>query len=457
MRWRRAAACLVVTAGTMASLSFGPWLKPVLAITLVPNPDNYSVIHDRVLVVPAPGVLANDLGLLGKTAVLVSGPSHGTLSLRSDGGFTYTPAGRYVGTDLFRYRPSGLIQIPTNVTITITNRAPVAANNSYTAVTAQTLSVVAPGVLANDSDADGDGLTAQLVDGGGNGSLDLNSNGSFTYTSGGSFTGLRQFTYRVTDGITWSAIATVSINVNPPAPTPTPPPTPAPTPAPTPTPTPAPSSVVTPAPTPRPTPTPTPRPSSILPLPTLPLPTLPLPTLPLPTLPIPSVTLPPVAVPTPTGGATATPGQSGTPASSPTSSATASGNPGSSWPPGASIDPSSSPGTAGNPVVPSVTAGPGESPGAGSGATSNDDGRFNVGLGGLGLGPIDGLIDVDVVGFDGLIEWAVPALVLSVPGLLLLLAVLAQSAAGLLWLPMVRRWMGGFGLRRRRSAGGDTR
>jgi hypothetical protein len=54
------------------------------------------------------------------------------------------------------------------------------------------------------------------------------------------------------------------------------------------------------------------------------------------------------------------------------------------------------------------------------------------------------------VGFDGLLEWALPALTLTVPGLLLLLAVLAQSAGGLLWLPMVRRWLGGFGLAKRR-------
>ena len=57
-----------------------------------------------------------------------------------------------------------------------------------------------------------------------------------------------------------------------------------------------------------------------------------------------------------------------------------------------------------------------------------------------------------VVGLGGLVVWAVPALVLSVPGLLLLLAVLAQAAGGLLWLPVARRWLGGFGLRRRRTA-----
>lgn len=69
------------------------------------------------------------------------------------------------------------------------------------------------------------------------------------------------------------------------------------------------------------------------------------------------------------------------------------------------------------------------------------DGGTTVGLGDIGL-----------VGFGALIEWAVPALVLTVPGLLLLVACLAQMAGGVLWLPVARRWLGGFGLRRRSTA-----
>jgi hypothetical protein len=68
------------------------------------------------------------------------------------------------------------------------------------------------------------------------------------------------------------------------------------------------------------------------------------------------------------------------------------------------------------------------------------------------LGQIDGLGDVGIVGIGGLVIWAVPALVLSVPGLLLLLAVLAQAAGALLWVPVARRWLGGFGIRRRRES-----
>ena len=65
---------------------------------------------------------------------------------------------------------------------------------------------------------------------------------------------------------------------------------------------------------------------------------------------------------------------------------------------------------------------------------------------------VDGLTDLNVVGVDDLIEWAVPSLVLSVPGLLLILAVLAQALVGSLWIPVIRRWLGTFGVRRRRPA-----
>jgi hypothetical protein len=64
-------------------------------------------------------------------------------------------------------------------------------------------------------------------------------------------------------------------------------------------------------------------------------------------------------------------------------------------------------------------------------------------------GPRVSITGLDLAGFDG-IDWAVPALTLTVPGLLLVLAVLAQLSASAVWLPFVRRWLGAFGLNRRR-------
>ena len=54
------------------------------------------------------------------------------------------------------------------------------------------------------------------------------------------------------------------------------------------------------------------------------------------------------------------------------------------------------------------------------------------------------------------VEWAVPAFALGVPGLLLMIAVGAQALVGAAWLPFIRRWLGGVGIRRRRSAGSEA-
>jgi len=63
-----------------------------------------------------------------------------------------------------------------------------------------------------------------------------------------------------------------------------------------------------------------------------------------------------------------------------------------------------------------------------------------------------GPFDLSDLGFGtfGSLDWAIPALALSVPGLLLILAVLAQLAASAVWLPVVRRRLAGTGVGRRR-------
>lgn len=70
--------------------------------------DQYSTGVSQTLVVSAgAGVLANDNDDENDplTAVLVRPPSHGDLTLESDGSFTYTPDTDYEGDDTFVYRP----------------------------------------------------------------------------------------------------------------------------------------------------------------------------------------------------------------------------------------------------------------------------------------------------------------------------------------------------------------
>src|SRR5437870_5810254 len=63
------------------------------------------------------------------------------------------------------------------------NKPPVANNDSYSVNANSTLTVAAPGVLANDTDQNGDPLTAVLVGNVSHGTLQPSANGSFTYSS----------------------------------------------------------------------------------------------------------------------------------------------------------------------------------------------------------------------------------------------------------------------------------
>lgn len=68
--------------------------------------DWYSDNAGRTISIAAPGVLSNDLDpTVGQklSASLLSGTSHGTVSLAADGSFSYTPATGWWGSDSFAY------------------------------------------------------------------------------------------------------------------------------------------------------------------------------------------------------------------------------------------------------------------------------------------------------------------------------------------------------------------
>jgi VCBS repeat-containing protein len=97
--------------------------------------------------------------------------------------------------------------------LTPPNQAPVANPDTYSVNEDATLTVAARGVLTNDTDLDGNPLTAALVTGPTNGALTLNADGSFTYTPTANFRGSDSFTYKANDGTADSNVATVSITV----------------------------------------------------------------------------------------------------------------------------------------------------------------------------------------------------------------------------------------------------
>ena len=143
-----------------------------------------------MLTVAAPGVLGNDTDADGDplTAQLVTGPANGTLALNADGSFTYTPdreLQRPRQLHLQRERRRGTDTATVAISVTPVNDPPVAADDSYSTDEDTPLTVPAPGVLGNDTDVDGDTLTAQLVTGTGARDADANADGSFTLHAAG--------------------------------------------------------------------------------------------------------------------------------------------------------------------------------------------------------------------------------------------------------------------------------
>jgi VCBS repeat-containing protein len=148
-------------------------------------------------------------------------PTNGALSGDAPN-LTYTPNAGFVGSDGFTFSVSDT-EFDSNIaTVTIEvnaveapNGPPDAIGDSYTTDEDMTLTVAAPGVLANDTDPDGDSLTVILVSEPANGTVTLNAEGSFEYEPNPNFNGSDSFTYQASDGAVSSVAVVVSITVNP--------------------------------------------------------------------------------------------------------------------------------------------------------------------------------------------------------------------------------------------------
>lgn len=174
----------------------------------IANNDAYNVDEGATLTVNAGnGVLANDTDANNDPliAVLVSDVVNGSLTLNSNGSFTYVHNGSETTADAFTYKANdGMEDSEREATVIITvapiNDPPIAVVDSFVVGSNNTLNVAAPGVLVNDTDEEGDALTAVQVSTTGQGTLTLRMDGSFTYTPNTDFSGGDLFTYRANDG-----------------------------------------------------------------------------------------------------------------------------------------------------------------------------------------------------------------------------------------------------------------
>ncbi|MDT0688272.1 Ig-like domain-containing protein [Salegentibacter sp. F188] len=180
--------------------------------------DFYTIPQGETLIVDATeGLLANDEDPEGDelTVYEATPVTNGSLDLSESGAFTYIPDPQFTGEATFTYYVSDSEGESEEATVYINvsagNTAPVANPDEYTIEPNNVFTRNAPGVLANDSDPEGDDITAQVVDLPAFGELTLNPNGSFTYEANDDFPGMDSFTYFATDGNLQSNTVEVTI------------------------------------------------------------------------------------------------------------------------------------------------------------------------------------------------------------------------------------------------------
>ena len=161
-------------------------------------------------------VHGTDVDSTNLTYAILSGPTNGVLGTLNPntGAVTYTPNTNYNGGDGFTFTVfDGSLYATGTVALTVTpvNDAPVANDQSVS-----TPQNTAKPITLTGSDVENSPLTFIIVTSPAHGTLTLlNTNtGAVTYTPSNNYVGSDSFTFRVNDGQTNSAVATVSINVS---------------------------------------------------------------------------------------------------------------------------------------------------------------------------------------------------------------------------------------------------
>jgi hypothetical protein len=220
--------------GPVVTITFtisGP-IAPPVAVNAAPvaNADAYAVVKDTWIHPLAPGVFGNDSDADGDAISFSSqgydvyGGAGEGLTIYADGSFFYQPPAGFTGTRTWWYIVTDGTDVSAKAEITFTiaaagpNTVPVAGDDFYAITEDVAFSAAAPGVLADDSDADGDAISVVGPSAPAGGSLpgeslSLDADGSFHYVPPTGFTGSRLWHYTATDGTDESAQAELEFTV----------------------------------------------------------------------------------------------------------------------------------------------------------------------------------------------------------------------------------------------------
>ncbi len=188
----------------------------------VATADSYSTNEDTPLTVSASGVLSNDTDGESNplTAVLVSNVSNGSLTLNSDGSFTYTPTANWSGSDSFAYNANdGTVNSASPATVTITvnavNDTPTTTGISNVTVNEDSANTVINMLTSFSDTEDGTGLTYSVQSNTNPGLASAAVSGgnlTLSYTANGN--GSANITVRGTDSGGFYAETAFTVTVN---------------------------------------------------------------------------------------------------------------------------------------------------------------------------------------------------------------------------------------------------
>lgn len=165
----------VTEGGTFAVYCLHLTTQPTADVIVTVSPDTQVTVSDTTLIFPlANWTEENIVTVMAVDDTVFEGPHTGIIT-------------HSVSSADASYDGSAMPDVTANITDNDT--PPVANNDAYSVDEDTTLNVVAPGVLDNNTDADGDSLTAIEVSSPSNGTLTLNANGSFTYTPNANYNG----------------------------------------------------------------------------------------------------------------------------------------------------------------------------------------------------------------------------------------------------------------------------
>ena len=199
--------------------AFGLFTLAELSDTPIANSDAASTNEDVPLSINVSTNDTDDDGINSSSVIITRPPQHGTASVDpTTGVIVYTPDLNYFDEttpDSLAYTVEDTKGVLSNeatlkILVVSVNDAPQAEDDAVTIPFATTLQAT---VLDNDSDIEGDNLTATIVSSPRYGIINFRPDGTYTYTSDIAFSGIDTFTYQACDDGAPSACATATVTI----------------------------------------------------------------------------------------------------------------------------------------------------------------------------------------------------------------------------------------------------